>query len=223
MRLTFVVAIASGSLAIGLQPLTAMAAPPDPEAILELEFAGWATQNGVPIDRLSCDVTPGEGDVCFALSGQNVTAYIPTPDGAGWQEYGPPTSTVATTTASVATGTDEEFGVAFGALGGDELENALTYTDLALTALEEFELDTAATFARLAADSYGTLYGVAIAAPGADSSLGQAVAAAMLSCETAWAESADAIDAFDIDAIDAAVLLLDDCQEKAGAVVALLG
>jgi len=70
--------------------LTARAAAPpvDPEPALELQFAAWADANGVVFDRLSCDVTTGEGNVCFVLAGLDVSAYIPTADGVNWTVYG---------------------------------------------------------------------------------------------------------------------------------------
>ena len=67
---------------------SATAPPPDPEAGLELEFTVWAESNGVVFDRLSCDVTTGEGDVCFVLAGADVAAYIPAADGVNWTLYG---------------------------------------------------------------------------------------------------------------------------------------
>lgn len=74
------------------------APPPDPETELELDFTAWAQANGVPFDRFACDVTPGEGDVCFVLAGPVVTAYIPDADGTGWEQYGPAPVPAETTT-----------------------------------------------------------------------------------------------------------------------------
>ena len=101
------VALVSAVIAATGHRASAAAPPTDPEPTREVEFTAWAMENGVTINRLSCDVTAGEGDVCFVLSGFTVTAYIPTPDGTGWQVYATPaTSTPAnaatTTTAASA-------------------------------------------------------------------------------------------------------------------------
>lgn len=84
----FTAALIASIIVIGGITAHAAAPPADPEPTLELQFAAWANANGVVFDRLSCDVTTGEGDVCFVLAGLDVSAYIPTPDGAGWNVYG---------------------------------------------------------------------------------------------------------------------------------------
>lgn len=79
------------------------AAAPDPEAALELEFTIWANDNGVVFDRLSCDVTTGEGNVCFVLAGPDVAAYIPAADGQNWSVYGGVVAAAPATTSPPAT------------------------------------------------------------------------------------------------------------------------
>ncbi|CAN5640224.1 hypothetical protein BH24ACT5_BH24ACT5_21380 [soil metagenome] len=91
-------AFIASSFAYGSVASAGSSAPPDPEAMLELDFTDWAQANGVPFDRLSCDVTVGEGDVCFIIAGPVVAAYIPSVERTGWSEYGPTPTPVASTT-----------------------------------------------------------------------------------------------------------------------------
>lgn len=85
----YVTAALIASIMIIGGPTARAAAPPvDPEPALELQFAAWADANGMVFDRLSCDVTTGEGNVCFVLAGLDVSAYIPAADGVNWTVYG---------------------------------------------------------------------------------------------------------------------------------------
>ncbi len=54
-------------------------------------------------DRLSCDVTTGEGNVCFVLSGPDVSAYIPAADGVNWTVYGADVVAAPAATLQLAT------------------------------------------------------------------------------------------------------------------------
>lgn len=188
-----------------------------------MEFAVWADANAVVFSRLSCDVTAGEGNVCFVLNGPDVTAYIPAATG-GWELYGAAATPAPATTAAApaATGTEDQFKVAFAVEGSAEFENAITYSGLATDAIGVFDLGTASTNAQLAADSYSALYDIAVAAPGAETPLGVAVTDAMSSCSVAWESIADAIDSYDVDAVDAAGLLLGECSDQTGAAADLL-
>lgn len=92
MRRTIIALAALVSIGVG--SVATAAAPPDDEAVLELAFAAWAAQNGTPVDRLACDVTEGEGNVCFVLGGGTLTAFVP--DGAdGWHVLSPADDTAA--------------------------------------------------------------------------------------------------------------------------------
>jgi len=84
----FTAALIASSMVFGGTNARAAAPPADPEPALELQFAAWADANGVVFDRLSCDVTTGEGNVCFVLAGVDVSAYIPAADGVNWTVYG---------------------------------------------------------------------------------------------------------------------------------------
>jgi hypothetical protein len=205
--------------------------PSEPSAIddseistTEINFLLWAVGNDIDIERAACSVDrTTQLATCYGLVAGVPAAYEapPTDNWSHFTPIGAPATGAPTTTVAVGAN-DASFVLDFNEATAGQLELAGEYSTAAADALDDADVAEAALQAQLAADTYKFLHDTAIASNGADSAIGQATVMAMATCQAAWQASADALTAFDVEAINAATESLNDCTEQLNAATALL-
>lgn len=205
------------TIAIVIAAVPASAPEPDPVPA----FEDWAVEEGTPVEWPACHSTEAT-TICFGLAGGVDAGYTATvmaiDHGEGFEMY-----TLVEPAGDVSTEEgDAEFVLTFSITALTGMENASEYAGLAGEALTNLNVAEGTLWAELAAEEFANLHEIALQTPGADSAAGQATITAMDSCATAWRASADALEAFDIPAIEAATELIGTCTEDLDAATELL-
>jgi hypothetical protein len=222
-------AVAGGVLFTAGSVVASTPAPPDPEPAAEQAFTSESAATFGTLSATACWIDPSGAPItCFGFTDDlSVIVGVAQPNGSfTFTEYSlvdRQPDVVAPTTTTAASAEDASFAVQYQAASGNLLAEATTYSEAASKAITDFEIAEAAVQAQLAADAYDVLHDIAITTSGAGTPLAQATVTAMDTCSGAWQAAADALSAFDIDAINAATILLDECSDDLTPVTDALG